>query len=423
MHRFAFSILSFIGVAAVAAQETPPASGGLDQLVASIVSSHPELVYYEAEIEAARAEGRAVRAWADPEVSASLGRKTVRGGEAGLAREGHAWSVSVAQTFEWPGRVTLRKALADRDLTLAGLALEGFRAELGGRVRALAVEWSAAEARADAVEEVAARFRELRAAFLAREPGGLTPQLEIRVIEAQELVLDRRATEARLDADTARIALNVLRGARPDAPLDFAAGAGHLAATPEVEAILGLAAERNVAFRTRVVEVERQGLRVELARHERWPAVTIAPFVEEEKAGERERTVGLGLSLPLPIGGRTGAAIEAAGARRVQAEAGLRAARLDLEREVVAAVHAHRMHRATLERWPQATIEAFRDAAATADRHYRLGAVPVGTYVELQSAYLDAVESLLEAEQAALEAGLRIESLTSGAWRAMEVTP
>lgn len=422
MHRIAFPILLVACAAAAAAQESPP-GGGIEPFVASVLSSHPELAFYEAEIEAARAEGRAARAWADPEVSASLGRKTSRGGESGLSHEGRAWSVSLAQTFEWPGRVALRKAVANRDLALAELALEGFRAELGGRVRSLAFRWLAADARAEAVEEVAARFRELREAFLAREPGGLTPQLEIRVIEAQELVLDRRATEARLDADTARIALNVLRGARPDEPLEFAAGPRQLARTPEAEAILALAIERNVGFRTRVVEVERQGLRVELARHERWPAVTVAPFVEEEKAGERERTVGLGLSVPLPVGGRTGAAIDAAGARRAQAEAGLRAARLDLERDVVAAVHAHRMHQATLERWPRATIDAFREAAAAADRHYRFGAVPVGTYLELQSAYLDAVENLLEAEQAALEAGLAIESLTSGAWRAMEVTP
>ncbi len=415
-----FVSLSLVTRAAIAAEE-PPAPTSLDALVASVVAGHPELAFYEAELAAARAEGRAARAWSDPELSVSFGRKSVS--EGGLSREGAAWSVALAQTFEWPGRVALRKAVADRDLALAELALANFRAELGGRVRALACELLAARDQARAAEEVAARFTELKDTFLAREPGGLTPQLEIRVIEAQELVLQRRATQAQLEIDTALITLNLLRGASPQTPLELTGRGLTLVEAPAAEALMATALEHNLAFRARVLELERQGLRVDLARHEGRPAVTLAPFYEEENAAGRERTVGLGLSVPLPVGGRAPAAVAGAEARRAQAEASLAAARLELEREVITALHAYRLHRDDRQRWPASTIEAFREAAAAADRHYRLGAVPIGTYVELQASYLEAVESVLEIEQAALEAGLKLESLTSGAWRAVEVMP
>jgi cobalt-zinc-cadmium efflux system outer membrane protein len=406
---------------AVRAAEASPAPTNLDALVASVVARHPELAFYEAELAAARAEGRAARAWSDPELSVSFGRKSVS--EAGLSREGAAWSVSLAQTFEWPGRITLRKAVADRDLALAELALANFRAELGGRVRALACGLLAARDKTRAIEEVAARFTELKNTFLAREPGGLTPQLEIRVIEAQELVLQRRATQARLEIDAALIALNLLRGAAPQSPLELAGRGLTLVDAPADASLLATALEHNLDFRARVLEIERQGLRVDLARHEGRPAVTLAPFFEEENAVGRERTVGLGVSVPLPVGGRASAATAGAEARRAQAEASLAASRLDLEREVVTALHAYRTHGDDRRRWPASTIESFREAAAAADRHYRLGAVPIGVYVELQASYLDAVESVVEIEQAVLEAGLRLESLTSGAWRAVEVTP
>jgi len=57
-------------------------------------------------------------------------------------------------------------------------------------------------------------------------------------------------------------------------------------------------------------------------------------------------------------------------------------------------------------------VGEFRKAAALADRHYRLGAVPISTYVELQKQYLEAVEALLDTRREALETGQQIQLLT-----------
>ena len=47
-----------------------------------------------------------------------------------------------------------------------------------------------------------------------------------------------------------------------------------------------------------------------------------------------------------------------------------------------------------------------------ADRHYRLGAVPIATYIELQKQYLEAVAALLDTRREALEAGQELQRLT-----------
>jgi hypothetical protein len=47
-------------------------------------------------------------------------------------------------------------------------------------------------------------------------------------------------------------------------------------------------------------------------------------------------------------------------------------------------------------------VQKFREAADLADRHYRTGAVPIATYVELQNSYLDAVEALLDTQRETL---------------------
>ena len=65
-----------------------------------------------------------------------------------------------------------------------------------------------------------------------------------------------------------------------------------------------------------------------------------------------------------------------------------------------------------MARWRPDSAQHFRAAAELADRHYRLGAVPISTYVELQQQYLEAVEALLDTKREALAAAAQLELLT-----------
>ncbi|MEX2044920.1 MAG: transporter, partial [Opitutus sp.] len=90
----------------------------------------------------------------------------------------------------------------------------------------------------------------------------------------------------------------------------------------------------------------------------------------------------------------------------------LQVAQRGLERELATASQAYAVKVAAIRSWAPDSVHKFQEAAALADRHYRLGAVPLGTYVELQSAYLDAMEALLDTRRGALEAGLKLEELS-----------
>jgi cobalt-zinc-cadmium efflux system outer membrane protein len=134
----------------------------LEDLVSEALQRNPESKFYVAEIAAAKGARRTAAAWSNPELSTSVGVKTVRERNSTMPGEGLAWSVSLAQPLEWPGRIGLRKAIANRDIELAELGLERFRTALAGRVRSLAYGLFAAQQKADAAREVAARFEALR---------------------------------------------------------------------------------------------------------------------------------------------------------------------------------------------------------------------------------------------------------------------
>jgi len=84
----------------------------------------------------------------------------------------------------------------------------------------------------------------------------------------------------------------------------------------------------------------------------------------------------------------------------------------DVERQVTESLLLFKTQQTRLALWKSDTVARFSAAAALADRHYRLGAVPMGTFVELQDKYLAAVESVTETQVQALEAALMLESLT-----------
>lgn len=420
MKRSIFLFLLALG--AVHAAETPPAVS-VETLTTQIIRGHPELKFYQAEIAAAQAAGRAKTALSDPELSLDLGRKRVRDATGAAAGEGAAWSISVTQTFEWPGRMALRKAIAGHQVQLAQLGLARFEQALGARTRTLAFGLFAAQAKADAVREVADRFTALKETFLAREPAGITPQLETRVIESAELGLQRRATQAQLEVQAALIELNLLRGAAPDAPLRVATPAMTFADAPSTEALFTGARENNFEYRMRRLEVEQQGYEVRLARNERYPGVTVGPYVSQEKAGDKETTVGLSLSVPLPVTGRGAAGVDLAEARRRQAETAVLLAQRDLDRDVLTSAQTYATKVAAMRGWSADAVQKFRDAAELADRHYRLGAVPIATYVELQKSYLEAVEAILETQKESIEAGLRLQQLTGLNLNLIQISP
>jgi cobalt-zinc-cadmium efflux system outer membrane protein len=424
--RLALGLLPLVLVGAARAQPAAAESASavsVSSLVDEIVAHNPERAFYREEIAAAQAGVHLASRLADPEVSLDLGRKRLADAAGAKIGDGTVWSVSVAQTFAWPGRLALRKAIANRQVELAELGVARFENALAARARTLAFGLHAAHAKAAAIREVADRFAALKETFLARDPAGITPLLETRAIEAGELALQRRATEAELAVQAALLELNQLRGTAVDAPLRVAAPALAFNAAPETAALLAAAHERNFDYRMRLVELEQQGLAVRLARHERHPGVTVAPYLSQDNVGDRERIVGLGLSVPLPVSGRSGAAVEAAQARRRQAEVAVLVAQRELDREVIIAARAFATKLAESRRWSPGAVQKFREAAELADRHYRMGAVSVATYVELQTSYLDAVEALLDTQSEALAAGLKLQQLTGLDLNPVEVRP
>ena len=135
-------------VCASAFAETPEA------LVRQALQRNPELNFFVAEIAAANGAVRTAGTLRNPELSTELGYKNSRENSGGANGDGAIVALSFSQTFEYPGRIALRKAIANHDRVVAELHLQQFRLTLAARVRSLAYALSSAGERTKAVQEV-----------------------------------------------------------------------------------------------------------------------------------------------------------------------------------------------------------------------------------------------------------------------------
>jgi outer membrane protein, heavy metal efflux system len=392
-------------------------SGGdttsLDGLVAEALAGNPEIKVFSAEIVAAKGERRTAGEWQNPEASTETGAKIVRDYHGNTLGDGITWTLGATQTFEYPGRVTLRKAIANHQIALAELGLEGFRTALAARVRAAAFRAALGKAKAGAADEIAKRFDELATVLSQRPAAGVAQQADVRIIEASAIALKRRPLEAQREMQSAIYELNQLRGARVDSPLALPNIDLTLRPLPSVATLLFTARERNYDVRTRVLELEQQGYKIRLALNERWPAVHVGPFAHNERADTNEYLFGITASLPLPLWNMNTGKIETERARAAKVEAELMALIRDVERKVADAEFVYRSRRREADDLQKSVLPQMREAAETGDRNYRDGAIPVSTYTELQKVYLDSIDAFTAAQAAAVEARQQLEQLTA----------
>jgi cobalt-zinc-cadmium efflux system outer membrane protein len=381
-------------------------------LVEQALTTNTELRFYEAEIAAAKAGRRTAGQYANPELGFEVGHKKVTELTGSVEGDGPAYRAQIMQTFDFPGRIALRKAIAERDIALAELGLAQYRAQLANEVRARAGDVSLLKRKQEAARSVRKRFEELVAVLVQRDTGSVSAKLERRILEASLLISDRAVTDASVAAGEAVAALNSLCGRPADSGLELTNEPVGFPGVPSLEALKQEAAKTNFELQQKRLQIARQGVKIDLTKSERWGNITFGPYIAGERHYENVTEGGISLNIPLPLWNRNEGNIATEKARLSQAEAMLAATLRDIERDLVTHRSAYQSELDALARWKPETEREFQTAAEEADEHYRLGAVPASTYVEMQRQYLEAMSALIETRRNAWKHRMEIERLT-----------
>lgn len=420
MRRFIIPkiIASFVLLAfarsAEAADAPPPKSYTSEQLVQYALANNAELGGFEAEIQAAKGLRQQAGLWKNPEFSGDYGRREVTNLDTNGRANGFTRSAAISQTFEFPGKATLRKAIADHNVAIAEVMLLQFRVSLQNKVRQLAQHLVTTQNTLASAREIKDRVQLLTEAMKQRSVPGVQGLLDLRLLQSglQSDVMTVSDLESEKEEILAE--LKTITGLPSSIELVVSDASLKAKQLPKTEQLILVALNGNPRLMGRKLELERALQNIKSARLEAAPDFKVGPFFSQDRAGDDEVNYGISVSMELPLWNWNEGNVKAASAQQQQANALLLQARREVENAVVKNLRVNASLQRQLNALDPTFLAKIRDAADLADRHYRLGSVSALTYLDIQRQYLAVVQDYNKSVTRLNDNMLDLDLLTGG---------
>lgn len=362
-----------------------------EQLVQYAMAHNAELGAYEADVAAAKGLREQAGLWKNPEFSGEYGRREVTNLDTNDRSSGFTRSAAINQTFEFPGKGTLRKAIADKNIAIAEVMLVQFRVSLQNKIRQLSQHLVSTQNTLTSAQEIRDRVQGVTEAMKQRAVPGVQGLLDLRLLQSgfQSDVVTVSDLEAEKEEILAE--LKTITGLPASLRLSVTDAGLRNLDLPKDDQLILLALNRNPQLLGRKLELERAVQNIKSAQLEAAPDFKVGPFFSQDRAGDNEVNYGISVSTDLPLWNWNQGNVKVASAQKQQVNALMLQARREVENAVVKNLRVNLSLQRQLNSLDSTFLAKIRDAADLADRHYRLGSVSVITYLDIQRQYLSSV--------------------------------
>jgi cobalt-zinc-cadmium efflux system outer membrane protein len=334
MHFFKTSLCLVLLAIPSALQSSPL---GMESLVQTALANNREL--QAARYAVWKAKGRLAQAgkWPNPELELSgLSDVVFRNEGAG------AFTVGLAQTFPLTARLALARESARLDVLRALREIRNRERLLIAEVRATSIQILEAKARLQALEDLLTESEKTSTLADQRLAAGQGTLAEKSLALVDQRHIANELDSARLDQTLALLRLKTLLGLGANDPLALsdtlqtairkldAASQPKSIHRPDVDLL---------AF-----EEEKAGIETALARAEAWEGIRLGiQYTYDQNTDEPEglgtdQFLGLAVSIPLPVWDQKKGLVEERTAQRLEMQARLQAAKLDIENALASAL-------------------------------------------------------------------------------------
>jgi len=385
----------------------PPTAAALglsmEGAVQAALMGNPTLI--AARFEAAKAHGRLLQAglMPNPEFEFS-GMSDVAFGAEGE----NSFTVGIAQQFPLTARLSLARQVRRVEVAQALREIRNGERLLVARVQGLYVKVQAARLR----QKVAAEARESSMNQIAlmekRVAAGQGSLAETALLRVDERRWWNAARSAKTDAEVTMLELKTAVGLPADQPLELTQSLDAVVTTFQQKSPTSSPLHRP-DVELALLEIDRAGAEVRLARAEAWEGITIGAqytydhAVDEPAGLNTGQFLGIRVSLPLPVWDDRRGAVTENKALRDQAVAKVRALELEIGNSIATATRRVELFQQQFNDYRSGTEGILRQNEKELSAAYEQGRVDLSDLLQLraQSATLR-VESVTLRENVAL---------------------
>lgn len=320
-------------------------------------------------------------------------------------------SITLAQPVETAGKRRRRIDLAQAETASTEAEIARATIDIRNRVRRAYYALAAAQDRASETGEILRLTARARDAARERFDAGAVPRLEVLQTELTAAQADNEAEAARGLLAGASADLNTLIDRPPQSPLAVAGGLA-IGSVPDAAAAARLAAAASTELALQDRRIAAQAARVELARAEQFPNLTVQGAVTFHAPPDFQVGYRAALSVSLPIFTHHEAGVRAAEATLAQLRAERDAAAAQIAGSVSAAAAQAAAQRRQLLRFRDEILPQAAAVQQMAEDSYRSGQSNL-------VALLQVLQSTRELRLRAIQAGLDFQVALAELERAM----
>jgi cobalt-zinc-cadmium efflux system outer membrane protein len=370
----------------------------LRELVAAAMDRRPELAQARAQIAAEQERVPQSRALPDPMLS--LGIQNDGFGGIQIGKMESSWLLMMAsQTFPWPGKRGLRSDVAAFDVRSADADLQRALLTVAADVERAYVDLLRVRGQIGLLERLESVWKQSEVAARARYEAGEGAQSDFLRAQLEKNRLLQRRWALASEEQRLIIVLNRLRGRPMSEPIAISRTLVDLPdpILPDAEQAVADSLAGSPELKRARLTGEQADRRVDLARKERWPDVTVSAGIMP-RGGSFDTMWQAGISFNIPVWTieKQSRVIAENQSRGYAARSGAEAIRQRIEqrvRERLQALHAlvesNRLYRSGLLVQSEATV-------ASTLVQYQVGRVPFASVLEALSGYLVDVNGFLE---------------------------
>jgi len=411
--KFSFVLVSYavltFGLRLSASEPAATAPAGekltLQATIAEAVAQSPTLRVIDADVESARGEVQTAGIRPNSELTFAPGLKHVREGDG--SHNEFKGTIELSRTFLFPGKQELLVSIAERNVELRKLGIEGLRFQLSAAVRKVFVELLVAQNIVGLRQQQLESAQTFQQAATKRAEAGYASDFE--AVKAQGEVINARKflQTAENEIAAARVELNGLLGRDPSAPLEVVGTLEDTGTTHPMSDLIALALSQNPSLRVQAMQADLAGLNVRKARLARKPNFTVGPSIEYSKS---EQILGISATVPLPSKNYGQGEILTATAEQHKVLAETEALRREITSAVARAATQLTGARAQLALYAPAYLDQLKAVVEQAEKSYAQNATSLLIYLDAKRTYFDTLADYHEAIAAVVSARAELES-------------